>query len=199
MLRRKKDLFWAFGPMIWTKVDGRPQLFDQDEFFEKSLPLLKTRAGYKKTGQDELDFRNGILTGHVIYKETYDDCSKFVYQALQAGRISLRTQHRYRAPVTPPLLEDFLSAIAFSHDMLWAESRPILGHSKDSQALKLMTVGNSWLARTFHLQPRIIHEVTFLTDEILEIEGDAETLRIDLSGISISLGKMGFSVTRRVG
>ncbi|MGH8513363.1 MAG: hypothetical protein ACREV8_05390, partial [Gammaproteobacteria bacterium] len=60
MLQQRKDLFWAFGPMIWTKIDGRPQLFDRSEFFEKTLSLLKTRVGYKKTGQDELDFQNGL-------------------------------------------------------------------------------------------------------------------------------------------
>src|SRR3954463_7581902 len=104
--------------------------------------ILKARTDHKSTGQDELDLRNGILSGQVVYQERYIQTSRYLYERFLDGSFDPQRLHAFNKPISPSLLEDFLSAAAYSNPSIWAEGRPLLEHD-GVQVVRIMELSSS--------------------------------------------------------
>ncbi len=193
----KKDPFWAFGPMIFTKFEHRMELFEPTDFFEKADRILKARPNYSFfAGQDEFDLRDGILNGHVSGSriERYDDTSRHFYQCFLDGSFEPRRRHQFKKPISAELLLDFLSAAAYSNSAIWAECRPLLEHDRSTQVVKVMELtkfSSCWIARKLRLLPTIRFEVSFLTEDIIRLLGDGQQFGVYMKGSAVFVGPYG--------
>ena len=106
--------------MIFTRLADQLELFEKADFFEKADKILKARTDHKSTGQDELDLRNGILLGRVVYQERYIQTSRYLYERFLDGSFDPQRRHAFNKPISPSLLEDFLSAAAYSNPSISA-------------------------------------------------------------------------------